>query len=205
MMAYAMTDISDAVPTTRRTVLNVGCGPAELQSLHPHFQGPEWAEIRLDIDPATRPDIQSSLTDLSPVPRESVDAIWCSHSLEHLYRHEVPPALDAFLRVLKPGGFLLLTSPDLESVAQLVSAGRIEEPAYISAGGPITALDIIFGHGASLERGNPFMAHRCGFTAGMLGRLLTVAGFVDVGVHRGSAFDLWATAYKPIDKKATDQ
>jgi SAM-dependent methyltransferase len=186
-----------APPTAGKIVLNVGCGYPLRQKLHPHFHGPEWREIRLDLDPAVRPDIVCSITDMAPVPADAVDGIWSSHNLEHLQRHEVPAALKEFFRVLKPYGFLLLTLPDLQNVARLVVEDRLEDPAYTSLSGPITALDMIFGHTASLARGNSFMAHRTGFTARTLQKVLTEAGFFGITVRRGNAFDLWATAFKP--------
>jgi hypothetical protein len=115
----------------------------------------------------------------------------------HRQRHEVPLALAEFIRVLKPQGLLLTTLPDLRQVAQLVVDDRLEDEAYTSLSGPITALDMIFGHTPSLARGNRFMAHRTGFTARTLCNLLVQAGFVDITLRQGSSFDLWATAYKP--------
>jgi predicted SAM-dependent methyltransferase len=184
-----------AVPS--KTVLNVGCGYPLRQKLHRHFHGPEWREIRLDLDPAVQPDIVCSITDISPVAADWVDAVWSSHNLEHLQRHEVPLALAEFLRVLKPHGLLLLTLPDLQQVARLVAEDRLEESAYVSQSGPITPLDMIFGHTTSLARGNQFMAHRTGFTARSLHKLLIEAGFVEVTLRQGASFDLWATGYKP--------
>ncbi len=183
--------------TPSKTVLNVGCGYPLRQKLHRHFHGANWREIRLDLDPAVQPDIVCSITEMSPVAADSVDAIWSSHNLEHLQRHEVPLALAEFIRVLKPGGFALLTLPDLRQVARLVVEDRLEDQAYTSLSGPITALDMIFGHSASLAQGNPFMAHRTGFTARTLQRLLIQAGFVEVTLRQGTSFDLWATAHKP--------
>jgi len=180
-----------------KTVLNVGCGYPPRQKLHPHFHGPEWREIRLDLDPAVGPDIVCSMTDMSPISASTIDAVWSSHNLEHLQRHEVPLALAEFIRVLKPHGLLLLTLPDLQQVARLVVEDRIEDQAYLSSSGPITALDMIFGHTASLARGNQLMAHRTGFTARMLQKVLVEAGFVQVSLRAGTAFDLWATAHKP--------
>jgi predicted SAM-dependent methyltransferase len=180
-----------------KTVLNVGCGYPLRQKLHHHFHGPEWREIRLDLDPAVQPDIVGSITDMAPVAADSVDAVWSSHNLEHLPRHEVPQALGEFVRVLKPHGLLLLTLPDLQQVARLVVEDRLEDSAYISQSGPITPLDMIFGHTASLARGNQFMAHRSGFTARSLYKLLVDAGFVEVTLRQGTSFDLWATGYKP--------
>ena len=37
-----------------KTLLHVGCGPLSRIRLHPVFHGPEWREIRLDIDPAAK-------------------------------------------------------------------------------------------------------------------------------------------------------
>ena len=181
-----------------KIVLNVGCGYPLRQRLHQHFHGAEWRELRLDADPAVQPDIVCSMTDMSPVATESVDAIWSSHNLEHLYRHEVPLALGEFIRVLRPDGLLLLTLPDLQRVAELVAEDRLEHQAYISPSGPITPLDMIFGHTASLAQGRTLMAHKTGFTATTLENVLIRAGFVDVALSRGTSFDLWAKAYKPV-------
>jgi SAM-dependent methyltransferase len=186
-----------SAPIAARTVLNVGCGYPLRQKLHRHFAGPEWREIRVDIDPGVRPDIVCSITDMKPVASGSVDAIWSSHNLEHIYRYEVPNALGEFKRVLKPGGLLLMTLPDLQQIAELIVADRLEDEAYISPSGPVTALDMLFGHTPSLARGYAFMAHKTGFTSRSLKALLTAAGFVEVRLERGSAFDLWATACKP--------
>src|ERR1700741_138193 len=123
-----------------KTVLNVGCGYPLRQKLHRHFHGPEWREIRLDLDPAFQPDIGCSITDMSPVNADSVDAVWSSHNLEHLQRHEVPLALTEFLRVLKPHGLLLLTLPDLQQVARLVAEDRLPGKAYNSPSGASTPL-----------------------------------------------------------------
>ncbi len=181
----------------RKLVLNVGCGYPLRQKLHRHFYGPEWQEIRLDLDPTVQPDIVCSMIDMRPVSANTIDAVWSSHNLEHLQRHEVPLALAEFLRVLKPGGLLLLTLPDLQQVAQLVVDDRLEDHAYLSPSGPVTPLDMIFGHAASLARGNRFMAHRTGFTARTLAQALVEAGFVEVRLRAGTSFDLWATACKP--------
>jgi SAM-dependent methyltransferase len=188
----------EASAANSKTVLNVGCGSPLRQRLHKHFHGPEWCEIRLDIDPTVHPDIVCSMTDMSPVASQSVDAVWSSHNLEHLHRHEVPAALAEFIRVLKPGGLLFLTLPDLQQVAELVADDRLEDEAYVSPSGPVTALDMIFGHTASLARGYSFMAHKTGFTLRSLQNLLIEAGFVGVRVRPGGAFDLWAAGRKEL-------
>ncbi len=179
-----------------RTLLHVGCGMVNRDKLPVLFRDPVWREIRLDIDSNVGPDVVASMIDMSRIQDESVDAIWSSHNLEHLHAHEVPRALAEFLRVLKPFGFVLITLPDLQRVAELVVEDRADAPAYISPAGPISPLDMIYGHRRSIARGNQFMAHHTGFTAATLTRHLRRAGFVNVQVRR-TGFDLWARARKP--------
>jgi SAM-dependent methyltransferase len=181
---------------TAKIVLNVGCGYPSRQGLHPAYQGAEWRELRLDINPAVNPDVLCSMTDMHPIASGSIDAVWSSHNLEHLQRHQVPIALAEFRRVLRPGGELLLTLPDLQRIAELVASDGLEDEAYSSPAGPITPLDMIYGHTASLARGNDYMAHRTGFTARTLRQLLIETGLTGVVLQR-EGFALWARAFKP--------
>jgi hypothetical protein len=163
--------------------------------LHKVFQTPAWRELRLDIDPNVEPDFVCSVTRMDKVATASVHAVWSSHTLEHLYPHEVPLALAECYRVLKPGGFVLLTLPDLQKVAELVAADKLDEAAGESSAGPITPLDMLYGYRPELARGNLFMAHHTGFTATTLGHALVAADFAKVRVRR-DGFNLWATGEK---------
>ena len=192
-----MTDVAQT-PGLVRQVLHVGCGPARRDKLHARFRGPEWREVRLDINPDVEPDILGSMTDMSAVESGSMDALWSSHNVEHLYAHEVPVAFAEFLRVLKPGGVALVTCPDLQAVARIIAADRLEDPAYRAPAGVVTPLDMVFGFGQSIARGNTYMAHRTGYTARTLGRHLARAGFAQVRSRQGRNFDLWAEAIKAV-------
>ncbi len=184
-----------------KTVLHVGCGSFDPERLHKRFRGPNWREIRVDLDPDVCPDVVASITDMRGIADQSVDAVWSSHNLEHLCAHEVPLALAEFLRVLKPGGVALITLPDLQQAAEFVVADRLEEIAYESAAGPVTALDCIYGLGPAIAAGKPLMAHRTGFTERTLRRHLVRAGFADVRITF-SPFALWAEAVKPASGHA---
>ena len=188
--------LTQDAPQPARTLLHVGCGAADPAKLPASFfPAGSWREVRLDIDPAVRPDVVSSITDMAPVANASMDAVWSSHNVEHLYPHEVQHALAEFRRVLKPAGFALITLPDLQQVAEFVASDGLDGIAYLSPMGPITPLDILYGHNASLARGNAFMGHHTGFTARTLDAALTAAGFPVVRVVRDGHFALWATAY----------
>lgn len=180
-----------------RKVLHVGCGAADPAKLPAaFFPVGGWSELRLDIDPGVAPDIVASITEMPMVATGSVEAVWSAHNLEHLASHEVPVALAEFHRVLAPGGFVLVTMPDLQQVAELVAAGRLEDAAYLSAMGPIAPLDMLYGFRPALAQGNAFMGHRTGFVAATLAAHMEQAGFTSVRVQRDGHFALWGSGIK---------
>lgn len=179
----------------KKTVLHVGCGPYDPEALPFLFRNDEWHELRLDINPAVEPDIIGSITEMDAVEDCSVDGLYSSHNLEHLYSHEVPRALTEFSRVLKDSGIALITLPDIQAIASYVAAGNLEEALYISPAGPIAAIDIFWGLRSAIQTGNEFMAHRTGFTAQTLAQKIHNAGFTEVQV-KSDGWNLWALAFK---------
>ena len=184
--------------------LHVGCGKKRKDRTTHGFNLPEWEERRLDIDETVNPDIVGTMTGMTAVPDASVDAVYSSHNLEHLYPHEVPGALAEFMRVLKPGGFLVATCPDLQSVCALIAQDKLTEPAYSSPAGPISPLDILYGHRPAMAKGNLFMAHRCGFTERVLSGTLRSSGFSATATSRRGHphYDLWVIATKGAASEA---
>jgi hypothetical protein len=187
-----------------KTFLHVGCGPKRKERTTRGFNTDAWSEIRLDIDPSVSPDVTGTMTDMASVSADSVNAIFSSHNIEHLYPHEVPLALAEFLRVLSDDGFAVITCPDLQSVCALIADDKLTEPAYTSPAGPIAPLDILYGLRTSMARGNLYMAHRCGFTQRVLTGTLQAAGFASVAAmsRKGPYFDLWALASKSARSEA---
>lgn len=117
-------------------------------------------------------------------------------NIEHLYAHEVPVALREFSRVLKPDGFAVLTCPDMQSAAALVAEGKLEDAAYVSPAGPITPLDMMYGHRASMAKGNLYMAHRTEFTLKTLAKALISNGFAQaIGSRVAPEFALWVIGF----------
>lgn len=186
-----------------KSFLHVGCGQKRKGQTTRGFASDDWNEVRFDIDEAVQPDIVGTIADMAAVASESFDAVFSSHNIEHLFPHEVVPALREFLRVLKPGGFAVVTCPDLQSVAQLIAEDKLTEPAYNSPAGPIAPLDILYGFRRSLAAGQHYMAHKTGFTESTLRRSFADAGYAAIGSMKrgGPSFDLWIVGTKtPMDE-----
>lgn len=164
------------------SVLHVGCGGDPL---------PAWlagyTEQRLDIDPRWNPDILASMTDMGDIG--PFQALYSSHSLEHLYPQDVPKALSEFYRVLEPGGFAVVFVPDLEGVE------LTEDVLFVSPAGPITGLDLHYGFRDVLDE-MPHMAHRTRFVRETLHQAMTDAGFSPVEVRRLDNHNLIAAGVK---------
>jgi SAM-dependent methyltransferase len=182
----------------KKKILNAGCGSRNAGQIPGCFGGPDWLQIRLDIAPANEPDIVGSIVDMrANIGDAAFDAVYSSHAIEHLHAHEVIPAFREFRRVLKPGGFALVTCPSLLAISKLILAEGAEAVAYESPAGPIRAIDMLFGHSESIANGSTFMAHNTGFTAQRLGRVAMVSGFSEVRVIEGSCFDIWGLLLTP--------
>src|SRR5215472_3122285 len=61
-----------------------------------------------------------------PFPDASVDFLYISHALHHLYRAEAVKLLGDCIRTLKPGGTIRIVVPDLEYIMSLYLQGRRE-------------------------------------------------------------------------------
>ena len=175
--------------------LHVGCGPQN-KSTCLGFNNDNWKEIRLDIDKNVNPDIVGTLTDMKLVETGSVDAVYSSHNIEHIFPHEVPIALSEFYRVLKEDGIVVITCPDLQSVCEAIVQDKLLEPLYESDIGPISPIDILYGHRGFIAQGNEYMAHKGGFTYSVLDRAFYEAGFkIRYGGRRPAAWDLFIVAF----------
>lgn len=160
-----------------KKVLNVG-GNNKLIPLPPHFAG--FEHLLLDIDPRGSPDIVCDARNLTSLESGQFDAIYCSHNLEHYYRHDVAKVLTGFLHVLKDDGFAQIRVPDINQVMRVTLAQGldIDDVLYQSSSGPIMVLDVLYGHSEIIKQsGQDFFAHKTGFTQKSLLAALRRSGF----------------------------
>ena len=178
-------------------ILNVGGRSKEIP-IPLHYLG--WEHILLDIDPSGSPDIVCDARNLTSLAAAQFDAIYCSHNLEHYYKHDGHGVLRGFLHVLRDDGFAEIRVPDLGALMQRVieSGMDIEDVLYISPAGPITPRDVLYGFAAEIERsGQDFYAHKTGFTEKSLYHALDDAGFEEaVLVKIPEMFELRVFAFK---------
>ena len=128
-----------------RKVLNVGGNSKEIP-LPPEYAG--FDHLLLDIDPKGAPDIVCDARELATLEGGVFDAVYCSHNLEHYYRHDVPRVLSGFQHMLKDGGFAHIRVPDINEVMRLsIERGLdIDDVLYTSPSGPIMVLDVLYGY-----------------------------------------------------------
>jgi ubiquinone/menaquinone biosynthesis C-methylase UbiE len=165
-----------------KVVLNVGGNSKEIP-IPAHYNG--WAHLLLDIDPKRNPDVVCDARRLESLEPAMFDAVYCSHNLEHYYRHDVQRVLRGFVHVLKPDGFAEVRVPDLRAVMRrCVTDGLdVDDVLYTSIAGPITVGDVLYGWGKEIEQsGNDFFAHKTGFTSRSLTTFLSRAGFEKIFV-----------------------
>lgn len=176
-------------------VLNVGGNNKAIQ-LPPQYA--DFEHILLDIDPKGAPDIVCDARDLITLEPSQFDAVYCSHNLEHYYRHDVLKVLAGFLHVLKDGGFAHIRVPDIEALMRLtIERGLdIDDVLYESPAGPIMVLDVLYGYSAKIEQsGEEFFAHKTGFTQKSLRKVLNKSGFSSIYSATGN-IEINAIAFK---------
>lgn len=163
-----------------KKVLNVG-GNNKSIPLPPQYA--EFEHVLLDIDPKVSPDIVCDARKLTTLTADQFDAVYCSHNLEHYYRHDVQGVLVGFLHVLKDSGFAQIVVPDIHELMRVTIEKSLDmdDVLYQSPAGPVTVLDVLYGHSIEIERsGQEFFAHKTGFTHKSLLKALLKAGFAKI-------------------------
>jgi ubiquinone/menaquinone biosynthesis C-methylase UbiE len=75
----------------------------------------------INVDLYGDPDVVADITKELPFPSDYADEIHAYHVLEHLYRWTVDEVLAEWIRVLKPGGQLILELPCMDKVVSYLT------------------------------------------------------------------------------------
>ena len=158
-------------PATRRKKslkkLNLGCGDKIL----PGYINVDVAGSRQ----GRKPDVLCDLRRLKPFADNEIDEILSVHVVEHFWRWEIVDVLKEWVRVLKPGGQMVIECPNLLTACQEI----MQNP------------DIAIGPGKEGRRSmwvlygdpgwkDPLMMHRWGYTPNSLMQLMREAGLVNL-------------------------
>lgn len=138
-------------------------------------------------------DVQADLKDL-PFDDGYADRIAAIHVVEHFYRWEVEQVLKEWLRVLKPGGQLIIELPCMDKVFDYIAQ------CYQSKT-PLSPTFSWFPLWGDPKYGDAAMCHKWGYSVAMIIEVLQKAGFENVkyskAVYHFPDRDMRITAYKP--------
>lgn len=98
--------------------LNLGCGPKHIPGFLNIDLGENWS--------GKKPDIEADVTQPLPLPDNYADEVHAYHLFEHLNRWEAPGILSDWIRVLKPGGMIVLEMPCLDKIMSIYAHALIE-------------------------------------------------------------------------------
>lgn len=103
---YLNTGIMNSKRSDGLKWVHLGCGDKYIQDM-----------INIDVNPFTHCDIWLDLRRKLPFESNSVDAIYCCHTLEHFYEPDVRLIIDECKRVLKSGAAIRIVTPDFQKAA----------------------------------------------------------------------------------------
>ena len=157
--------IGDAAPRVMR--LNLGCGDKIL----PGYVNVDVVASRAGM----KPDVICDLHDLAPFEDACADEILSVHVVEHFWRWEIRDVLREWVRVLKPGGRMIVECPNLASACRTFLENP-EQYAREDQNGQRT-MWVFYG---DPKWKDPLMIHRWGYTPESLRALLEEVGLADV-------------------------
>lgn len=147
--------------------LNLGSGGSPLQGY-----------INVDVAPERvgyAPDVVCDVRNLQVFESDYADEIIAVHVIEHFWRWEVVGILKEWVRVLKPGGKLILECPNLITACEEV----LKDPNVASGPGPEGQRSMWCLYGDPVHQ-DPLMCHRWLYTPVSLGQVMHEAGLTDL-------------------------
>jgi SAM-dependent methyltransferase len=145
--------------------LNLGCGDKILAG----YTNVDVAASRA----GKKPDVLCDLHALTPFADNAADEILSVHVVEHFWRWEIVGVLKEWVRVLKPGGRMIVECPNLQSACEAFLAS----PDLASGPGQEGQRSMWVFYGDPSWK-DPLMVHRWGYTPKSLAAVMAEAGLV---------------------------
>jgi len=127
--------------------------------------------INVDVDRNLQADVYDDISKLRKFRDSSYELIYACHVLEHFSHDEVPHVLKNWTRVLKPGGKIYISVPDIDRIVNIYT----ENWEHFQTRGNTPWIGLIYG-----GQSDQYDFHKTGFNFNWLSSLLEDAGFSDI-------------------------
>ena len=144
--------------------LNIGCGDKYWDGFVNIDFKDNWCKIK--------PDIACDIRKID-LPDDYADSAYAIHVIEHFHRWEAESVLREWIRVLKPGGKMILELPCLDKIIGLANH-------YIGLRKPLDPRMVMFALYGDPIYENPDMMHKWSYTRHEFTKLMMDAGFSQV-------------------------
>ena len=142
------------------TKLHLGCGNIRLKDF-----------CNVDILPTHAVDVVSDISKLDNFSNNSIELIYACHVLEHFSHDEAVKVLKRWFDVIKPGGELRISVPDIDRIVKIYNKNW----QHFQTPGNTPWIGLLYG-----GQGDPYDFHKTGFNFCWMKYLLESIGFVDV-------------------------
>lgn len=147
--------------------LNLGCGDKIL---------PGYINVDLvDERAGNQPDVRCDIRDLDVFDEDYADEVLTVHVIEHFYYWEAQSVLEEWVRVLKPGGKMIIECPNLLSACEEILKDPINTTGPGSEGQ--RSMWVLYGDPAWKD---PLMCHKWLYTPDSLRKLMESCGLESV-------------------------
>ncbi len=101
------------------TRINLGCGGKLLPGFVNVDLANNWSSVQ--------PDLVCDVTGPLPFPTDHADEVHSYHVLEHIQRFKAEACLKEWVRIIKPGGLLVLELPCLDKIVRIYAHHLIDK------------------------------------------------------------------------------
>lgn len=166
--------------------LNLGCGAKLWQGFVNVDLANNWTDIP--------PDVVADVTGPLPFETGYADEVHAYHLLEHIDRWAVKDCLIEWIRVLKPGGLLVLEMPCFDKIVAILAHAMLDRAPYD------TRMTMWGLYGDPKYKSHAMM-HRWCYSVGELRKLLQDVGLTEITVSEPQTHqpkrDMRVTSTKP--------